>query len=152
MRTYLFRSLLLLTLLAAVGCNRKPKAPEPTEAGPGSYCQLGPVGLSVESVRNGKVRMRGMMGGDGESKEDVFTVKTRFKLLDTGVPVKQFALQRDGAMMTFGDGGLKLTDEKGVQFKQVAAGGFDGVRRAAPTLRSSPRRTARRPTCSRSSR
>ena len=41
----------------------------------------------------GKVRVRGMMG-EGESKDDVFVVRTRFKLLGDG-PVKQPALQRD---------------------------------------------------------
>lgn len=123
------RTILICTaLLLAVGCNRKPKVPEPTEAGPGSYCQLGPVGLSVESVRHGKVRMRGMMGQDGESKDTLFTVKTRFKLIDTGTPVKQAALQSDGSMIVIGDGGLKLTDANGVRFKQVSAAGFDSMR------------------------
>ena len=122
MRTSLLRTLFLLTLLVAVGCKRGGKSTEPAEAGSGSYSQCGPLGLSVESVRNGKVRMRGMMGQDTESKDDVFTVKTRFKLLDTSVGVKQAALQRDGAMFTIGDGGLKLTDANGVRFKAVVGG------------------------------
>jgi hypothetical protein len=115
-------SLLLVTAL--VGCSRTKPAPASIEAGPGNYCQLGPIGLAVESVRLGKIRMHGMMGQDGESKEDVFTVKTRFKLLDASVPVKQFALQRDGTML---GGGLKLTDENGTQFKPVGGFGLSGV-------------------------
>lgn len=121
---------LLLTLLAAAACNRggSVSAPGTAEAGAENYARLGPIGLAVESVRLGKVRMRGMMGQDGESKEDVFTVRTRFKLLDTATPVKQPALQRDGGLISIGDNGLKLTDERGTRFKTVAGGGFDGVR------------------------
>ncbi len=71
--------------------------------------------------------MRGMMGQDGESKDEVFTVKTRFKLLDASVPVKQFALQRDGMM--FGGGAVsKLLDENGREFKPVGGFGFDAVK------------------------
>lgn len=119
---------LVLAVFIATGCTPTAKPPELAEAGPGGYSQVGPVGLAVESVRNGKVRMRGMMGRDGESKDDVFAVRTRFKLLDAGAAVKQPALQRDGGMFTMGDGGLKLTDENGTRFKQIAAGGFDGVK------------------------
>jgi hypothetical protein len=56
----------------------------------------------------------------------VFTVKTWFKLLDASVPVKQFALQRDGMM--FGGGALKLLDETGREFKPVGGFGFDAVK------------------------
>ena len=121
-------SLVLVVLLAAVGCKRGSEAqtaPEPV--GVGEYSRLGPVGLSVESVRLGKVRMRGMMGQDGESKDDVFVVRTRFKLFEGG-PVKQPALQRDGGLIQFGEGGLKLTGANGNRFKAVAGGGFDGVK------------------------
>ncbi len=115
-----------LFLIAVVGCNQKPTAPPVTDAGPGNYVQLGPVGLAVESARLGKIRMRGMMGQDGESKDDVFTIKTRFKLLDPSNVVKQPALQRDG-MMTMGGGGLKLKDENGHEFKPIGGFGFDTV-------------------------
>ena len=125
-----------LAACGAAGCSRAARPPEPAEGGPGGYSRVGPVGLAVESVRNGKVRMRGMLGRDGESKDDVFAVHTRFKLLDPGAAVKQPALQRDGGMFTMGDGGLKLTDANGTRFKQIAAGGFDGVtaRRADAAL------------------
>ncbi|HJZ55142.1 MAG TPA: hypothetical protein VKE74_09300 [Gemmataceae bacterium] len=117
---------LVLGLLAGVGCNKGGASGEATEAGPGSYCRLGPIGLSVESVRVGKVRMRAGLGRAGESKDDVCVIKTRFRLLDTATPVKQFALQRDGSMM--GGGALKLRDEGGTEFKPVGGFGFDSVR------------------------
>lgn len=122
--------LLLLVLAGAAGCKRGPaeQPPGTADTGPGSYARLGPVGLAVESVRHGKIRIRGMMGQDGESKEDVFTIKTRFKLFDTGTPVKQPAIQRDGGLLSFGESKLKLTDGQGRQAKPVTAGGFDGVR------------------------
>lgn len=123
-------ALLLLTFVATPGCKRGADAPAPpdlVEVGSGEYYRAGPIGLRIESVRLGKIRMRGMMGQEGESKDDVFVVRTRFKLFDAG-PVKQFALQRDGGLITFGDGGLKLTDSRGVRFKQVSAVGFDGVK------------------------
>ena len=85
---------LLLLLLLVIGCKRganTQSVPEAVEAGSGAFSQLGPVGLRIESVRLGKVRIRGMMGQDGESKEDVFVVHTRFKLLGAG-PVKGFAV------------------------------------------------------------
>ncbi|HEY1191762.1 MAG TPA: hypothetical protein VGE74_29290 [Gemmata sp.] len=125
----LFVPLLLLAICVAFGCKRGAELPpDTTTAGTSNFARLGPLGLSVESVRLGKVRMRGMLGQDGESKEDIFTIKTRFKLFDTSMPVKQAALQRDGGLITFGDGGLKLTDERGVRMKVVTGGGFDGVR------------------------
>lgn len=128
MRTLLF-PVLLVALLASVGCNRgQPDQPGSAEAGSGNYARLGPIGLSVESVRHGKVRIRGMMGQDGESKEDIFTIKTRFKLFDTAVPVKQPAIQRDGGLISIGESKLKLYDAQGRQAKPVVAGGFDGVR------------------------
>jgi hypothetical protein len=120
----------LLLALFAIGCTRgsnAPPAPEPVEVGSGEYARLGPIGLRVESVQLGKVRMRGMMGQDGESKEDVFVVRTRFKLFGDG-PVKQPALQRDTGMISMGGGGLKLTGANGTQFKPLAAAGFAGVR------------------------
>ncbi len=112
-------------LLSLIGCNRLRPVPL-TEAAAGNYDVRGPIGLSIESVRNGKVRMSGMMGRMGESKEVVFTIQTRFKLLDTSVPVKQFALQRDGTML--GGGSLKLKDETGREFKAVGGFGFDAVK------------------------
>ncbi len=111
-------------LFCSVGCGRF-REKEPTPAGAGNFAQLGPVGLSVESVRHGKIRMRGMMGQMGESQDDVLTIKTRFKLLDTSTPVKQFALQRDGTMI--GGGLLKVRDESGREFKPVGGFGFDAV-------------------------
>lgn len=113
---------LCLLIAAVVGCKGKSD-PAPTDAG--NYAQLGPIGLSVESVKLGKVRMRGMMGQDGESRDAVFTIRTRFRLLDTSVPVKQFGLQRDGSMM--GGGGLKLKDAGGREYQPVGGFGFDAV-------------------------
>lgn len=115
----------ILLLATLAGCNRTKPEQAPTDAGPGNYARLGPIGLSVESVRHGKVRMRGMMGQDGESKEDVLLVRTRFKLLDTSAAVKQFGLQRDGSMM--GGGGLKVKDETGREFKAAGGFGFDAI-------------------------
>jgi len=123
-------SLLLLALVTALGCKRgaNPRRCRSLwKSAPMSFYRAGPVGLRVESVRLGKIRMRGMMGQDGESKDDVFVVHTRFKLFDDG-PVKQPALQRDGGLITFGEGGLKLLGANGNRFKQVSAGGFDGVK------------------------
>lgn len=118
--------LCFFSLLAALaGCNRDKPVAAPTDAGLGNYCRLGPIGLAVESVRNGKVAMKGMLGQGGESKDEVFAVRTRFKLLDTAVPVKQFGLQRDGGM--FGGAGLKLKDENGREFKPLGGFGFDTV-------------------------
>jgi hypothetical protein len=104
----------------------------PTEAGVGNWVRLGPVGLSIESVRLGKVRMGGMMGQAGESKDDVFQVRTRLKLFDPAATVKQDPLQKDG-MMFFGSG-LKLTDAAGTPYKEVGGFGFDSVkgRRSKP--------------------
>jgi hypothetical protein len=129
MRTHSLFFLGLAVLLGvALGCKRDAKpVPEPIEAGSGAFDQLGPIGLRIESVRLGKVRMRGMLGQVGESKDEVFVVHTRFKLLGEG-PVKQPALQRDGGLFQIGEGGLKLTSPNGSRFKQVAAGGFDGVK------------------------
>jgi len=117
-------SLLAGLLLISVGCSRF-REKEPTPAGGESFAQLGPVGLSVESVRHGKIRMRGMMGQQGESSEEVLTIKTRFKLIDASTPVKQSALQRDGTML--GGGGLKVRDEAGREFKPVGGFGFNAV-------------------------
>jgi hypothetical protein len=116
-----------LFLVALVGCNRAGKSSQSatTEAGTGNYCQLGPIGLSVEATRLGKIRMRGMMGQDGESDKEVFSIRTRFKLFDTSVPVKQFALQRDGMMM--GGAGLKLKDENGKEFNPIGGFGFNAI-------------------------
>jgi hypothetical protein len=128
------RQLISLFLFAAlVGCSRDQKggSQSATEAGSGNYCQLGPVGLSVESARNGKARGRNMFGQDGESAEDIFTIKTRFKLLDNNAVVKQPALQRDGMM--FGGAGLKLKDESGREFKPMGAGGFGAARNRRTT-------------------
>lgn len=126
MRT-VFAPLLPLVIVGAAGCGRG--APDaPPAAGPGNYARLGPVGLSVESVRHGKIRMRGMMGQEGESKDDVFTIRTQFKLLDTARPVKQPALQRDGGLIQIGESGLKLTDAQGRRAKPLTAGMFDSVR------------------------
>lgn len=115
----------LFAPLVLAGCNRqgdsKSEASTATEAGAGNYCRLGPIGLSVESARLGKIRMRGMMGQDGESDREVFTLKTRFKLFDTGTPVKQPVIQRDG-MLIMGAAGVTLKDESGRQFNPV--GGF----------------------------
>jgi hypothetical protein len=128
--------LILSCVVAFTGCSRVAKLTEPerTEAGPGNYCQVGPLGMAVESVRLGKIRMRGMMGQDCESDRDVFTIKTRFKLMDTATPVKQPPLQRDGTMM--GSGGLVLKDENGQTFKQVGGFGFNAVsaRRTADAI------------------
>ncbi len=112
-----------LFLAALVGCKRDAKPDDgETDAGPGNYQQLGPVGLAVESARNGKVRGQDMFGRDGESEVEVFTVRLRLKLLDDSQVVKQPPLQRDGMLM-FG-GGAKLWDESGREFKPFAAGGF----------------------------
>jgi hypothetical protein len=119
------RLLLSGLVFALAGCNRLEPEPVPTDAGPGKYALLGPVGLCVEGVRNGKVKMRGMLGASGVSKEEVFTVHTRFKLFDPAVPVRQFALQRDGSLP--GGGGLKLRDQAGKEFKAVGGFGFDAV-------------------------
>lgn len=119
------RILLAGLFLSSLGCGRFKSDPAPIEAGAGNYSQLGPVGLAVESVRHGKVRMRGMMGQMGESRDEVLTVKTRFKLLDTSTPVKQSGLQRDGTML--GGGLLKVRDEAGREFKPVGGFGFDAV-------------------------
>ncbi|HEX4613063.1 MAG TPA: hypothetical protein VH092_33040 [Urbifossiella sp.] len=117
---------ILIGLFTLAGCNRlKPEAP-PTDAGAGSYARLGPVGLAVDDVRNGKVKMRGMLGAAGESKEEVFTVRTRFKLFDTAVPVRQSELQRDGSLMS--GGLLKLKDASGREFKPTGGFGFDAVK------------------------
>jgi hypothetical protein len=123
-----FSLLLLLALVVTVGCKRGAKdAPaDAVVVGSGEYSRLGPVGLSVESVQLGKVRVRGMFGQDGESKGDVLVVRTRFKLFGDG-PVKQPALQRDGGLIQIGDGGLKLTAATGRRYNQVAASGFAGV-------------------------
>ncbi|MCE9566772.1 MAG: hypothetical protein K8U57_32605 [Planctomycetes bacterium] len=111
-------------LFITAGCSRfREKAPTP--AGGESFAQLGPVGLSVESVRHDAIRMRGMMGQMGESHEKVLTIKTRFKLIDTSTPVKQSALQRDGTML--GGGLLKVRDETGREFKPVGGFGFNAV-------------------------
>ena len=88
-----------LFLLLLPGCKKSTESSSPTEAGAGNYSRLGPIGLAVESTRLGKIRTRGMMGQDGESDRDVFTIKTRFKLFDTSTPVKQPVLQRDGMMI-----------------------------------------------------
>jgi len=121
------RSVCLFLLLALMGCKRAgdSTATAITEAGAGNYCKLGPLGLSVESTRIGKIRMRGMMGQDGESDREVFTVKVRFKLFDTSVSVKQPVLQRDGMMM--GGAGLKLKDENGREFNPIGGFGFDSA-------------------------
>jgi hypothetical protein len=125
MRPLIFCFLLSVTL----GCQRereqKPEALPITDAGPGNYCQLGPVGLSVESARLGKIRMRGMLGQDGESKDAVFAVKLRFKQFDTSSVVKQPALQRDGMML--GGAGFRLKDENGREFRPVGGFGFDTI-------------------------
>jgi hypothetical protein len=119
-----------LFVAVLVGCNRtgtgKSSQSGTTEAGSGNYCRLGPIGLSVESTRLGKIRMRGMMGQDGESDKDVFSVKTRFKLFDTSVPVKQPVLQRDGMMM-MGGAGLKLKDDNGTEFHPIGGFGFNAA-------------------------
>jgi hypothetical protein len=117
-----------LFLLALIGCKRTNESTTSslTEAGAGNYCKLGPLGLSVESTRLGKIRMRGMMGQDGESDKEVFTVKTRFKLFDTSTPVKQPVLQRDG-MLTMGAVGLKLKDDNGREFNPVGGFGFNSA-------------------------
>jgi hypothetical protein len=124
MRT-LFISILFLALLQAACNNRggdsSSTQPAPTVAGAGNYCRLGPVGFAVESTRLGKVRMRNMMGQDGESDQEVFTIKSRMKLFDTATPVKQPVLQRDG-MLIMGAVGLSLKDDNGREFKP--AGGF----------------------------
>ena len=136
------------------GADAPPVAQEPVEVGSGDFYRAGPVGLRIDAVRLGKVRMRGMMG-QGESKDDVFVVHTRFKLMGDG-PVKQPALQRDGGLITFGEGGLKLTDSRGVRFKQALPppAGFDGVKgNVAPADAILDRGEAwKRPTCSPSSR
>ncbi|HEV3383597.1 MAG TPA: hypothetical protein VG097_02215 [Gemmata sp.] len=120
----------LFALVALIGCKRGTEtaatASSITEAGPGNYCQLGPLGLSVESTRLGKIRMRGMMGQDGESDKEVFTVKTRFKLFDASTPVKQPVLQSDG-MLTMGAVGLKLKDETGREFNPIGGFGFSAA-------------------------
>ncbi len=118
------RPLLIALLAITLGCNRKSD-PTPTDAGPGNYARIGPIGLSVEEVRHGKVKMRGMLGATGESKDAVLTVRTRFKLFDTAVPVKQSELQRDGSLMS--GGLLKLKDSAGKEFKSVGGFGFDAV-------------------------
>jgi len=87
------RYLAFTLLIATVGYSRF-KSDAPTEAGAGNYARLGPLGLSVESVWQGKIRMRGMMGQDGESTENVFTVRTRFKpQLETYLGVDRWWLQ-----------------------------------------------------------
>jgi hypothetical protein len=118
----------LLILVVFAGCKKKDESSNSslTEAGPGSYCRLGPLGLSVESTRLGKIRMRGMMGQDGESDKEVFTVKTRFKLFDTSTSVKQPVLQRDGMLM-MGGTGLKLKDENGREFSPIGGFGFNSA-------------------------
>jgi hypothetical protein len=66
-----------------------------------------------------------MMGQDGESDKEVFTIKTRFKLFDASSPVKQPVLQRDGMMM--GGAGLKLKDENGREFSPIGGFGFNSA-------------------------
>ena len=120
---------LLFLAFVVIGCKRGTDAPpEPTEAATGNYARCGPVGLAVESVRLGHVRMRGMMGQAGDSKDEVFVVRTRFKLFDADAPVKQPALQRDGSIILAGQSGMKLTDETGREYKQVSGFGFDAVK------------------------
>jgi hypothetical protein len=124
------RLLIFGTLFVALaGCQREQKneavSIPVTDAGPGNYCKLGPIGLSVESGRLGKIRMRGMLGQDGESKDAVFSVKLRFKQFDMAHVVKQPALQRDGMMM--GGAGLRLKDENGREFRPVSGFGFDTI-------------------------
>ena len=48
-----------LGLWCCQGCGKGKQAPDVTEAGPGNWARLGPVGLSIESVRLGRVRMSG---------------------------------------------------------------------------------------------
>ncbi|MDY3560470.1 hypothetical protein R5W23_001704 [Gemmata sp. JC673] len=129
-------SLLLLVLVGPIGCKRG-LIDRPDTADAGSYARVGPLGLAVESVRHGKVRVRGMMGQEGESKDDVFVIKTRFKLLDTSMPVKQPAIQQDGGIQfSFGENKLRLVDGQGREAKPVAAGGLDAVsaRRTGTTV------------------
>ncbi len=118
----------LLILVALAGCKKKDASSisSITEAGSGNYCRIGPLGLAVESTRLGKIRMRGMMGQDGESDKEVFTVKTRFRLFDTSTPVKQPVLQRDGVLM-MGGAGLKLKDENGKEFSPIGGFGFNSA-------------------------
>lgn len=123
-------NLLFIGLAAAAGCGKglnpltSPSAAD-VEAGAGNYSRSGPMGLSVETTRLGKIRMRGMMGQDGESDREVFTIRTRLKLLDAETPVKQPPLQRDGMM--FGGAGLELKDDAGKVYRPVGAFGFGGA-------------------------
>jgi len=118
--------------LLAVGCRKNAggdgtaDAPPAVTPGAENWVKLGPVGMSVESVRVGKVRMGGMMGRAAESKDDVFQVRTRFRLFDPAAVVKQGTFQSDGMVM-FGHG-LALKGADGTAYKEVGGGGFDSIK------------------------
>ncbi len=74
---------------------RIPKAmwdapPQTIDAGLGNWATVGPVSVSVESVRVGKVKVDVFPNrGVGESKDDVFAVNVRVKLADANAKVKK---------------------------------------------------------------
>jgi hypothetical protein len=113
------RALLALTVASLAGCSPAPKW---TDAGPEQWQQVGPCAVAVESVRVGKVKVKGVgLGGEGESKEDLLVIKTRFRNQDDKLTVKYIPWQNDRMPITID---LSLADDRGQSYKPVVAFGL----------------------------
>jgi hypothetical protein len=111
------RLLLVLSVTTLAGCGQGVSW---TDAGPEQWQRVGPCSVTVESVRVGKVKVKGMLGGEGESREDLLIIKTLFRNHDDQLKVKYIPWQSDRMPVAIG---LSLTDDKGQTYKPVVAFG-----------------------------
>lgn len=107
---------LLASALCFAGCGK-------SEVGVGQWQRLGQCEVQVESVAFGKVSGKGMFGR-GESNDEVLSVRTLFRNVDSAAEVKHSPWQSDSSMMV---SGISLTDEKGNKYKTVHFGLFGQI-------------------------
>jgi hypothetical protein len=91
------------------------------EVVPGQWERVGPVGMTIDEVRLGKVKTEGFPG-KGESKDAIFQVRTRFKVFDDKLTLRYVPWQGD-APFGFGNE-IILEDEKETHYSLLAFGLF----------------------------
>jgi hypothetical protein len=91
------------------------------EVVPGQWERCGPVGMTIDEVRLGKVKTEGFPA-KGESKEPVFLVRTRFKVFDDKLTIRYLPWQGDAPFGLGND--INLEDDKENQYNLVVFGLF----------------------------